>query len=160
MESDNIYQTTNDNTYKLSWIAYIRPIIIFIIILIVGIALGLSKTTGFSITGYFVVLLGAVNFLCSLIFIRTLRLYLNEDGVRLFRGIFPWTKGIVGTNWRDISDANFHTGLISWATNSYRVRIGHRFTKTSELIVPHVKNGKTAVITINEKIASKFRDKE
>ncbi|EGJ9169479.1 hypothetical protein IOC09_005182 [Escherichia coli] len=160
MESDNIYQTTNDNTYKLSWIAYIKPIIIFIIILIVGIALSCSKTIGFSITGYFVVLFGAVNFLCSLIYLRTLRLYLNEDGVRLFHGIFPWTKGTEGTNWRDISDATYYTGLISWATNSYKVRIGHRFTKTSELIIPHVKNGKTAVITINEKIASKFRDKE
>lgn len=41
---------------------------------------------------------------------------------------------------------------------NYLIRVGHRFTKTSELIIPHLKNGDLAVIAINETVQSKFRD--
>lgn len=39
------------------------------------------------------------------------RIYLNDDGIWLSSGIFPWNKGIYGLNWRDISDAIYQTGF-------------------------------------------------
>lgn len=147
-----------DQTYSMSWLAYIRPFFTFLIIGIIGFALSNSMTTAISIIGYIVIIFSVVFLILRFIYLKTLRLFINEDGVYLFRGIFPWTKGITGTTWRDISDANYYTGLISWASTSYRVRIGHRFTKTSELIIPHIKNGNNAVVIINETINKKYKD--
>ncbi|EAB4139907.1 hypothetical protein N7G03_000745 [Salmonella enterica] len=159
MESGK-FDNINSSVYKLSWIAYIRPVIIFLIIFLIGISLSQSQTKGLSVAGYFVIVAALVNFLCSLLFLKTLKMWVDDDGVWLFRGIFPWTKGTVGTTWRDISDASYFTGFISWTTKSYRIRVGHRFTKTSELVIPHVKNGNLAVMEINETIKSKYKDKE
>lgn len=56
-----------------------------------------------------------------------------------------------GVRWRDVESAMFYTGFVSWAFNSYAVRVGHRFTKTSELYLRHVRCGRSAVEHINEK---------
>lgn len=159
MESTNI-DTTNDNVYGTSWLAYVRPVVTFLIILLIGLAMSGSRTTVFSILGYIVIIAALINFICNILFLKTLRVWFNEDGVWLFCGVFPWTKGTVGTTWRDISDAIFFTGFISWVTKSFKIRIGHRFTKTSELIIPHIKNGNMAVMQINEIIKTKHREQE
>lgn len=138
--------------YRMSIMAYIRPVITFIILLLLSYALSQSKHFSVSVIGYLCIILSLAFFFCRIAYIRTLKFYLNNDGVYLFSGIFPWTKGVVGTIWRDISDANYYTGFVSWATKSYRISVGHRFTKTNELSIPHVRNGNQAVIHINEKI--------
>lgn len=158
MESSN--HVVSDSVYKFSWIAYIRPIIVLLIILLIGFGLSQSKTTALSIAGYIIIIAGIINFICNIMFLKTFYMWIDDNGVWLFRGIFPWTKGKSGTTWRDISDAVYFTGLISWSTKSYRIRVGHRFTKTSELIIPHLKNGNLAVTEINETIQSKFKNKE
>ena len=144
--------------YRMSWLAYIRPAVTFIILLLIAIALSNSKTPALSIAGYVLIVLSIIFLVLRVIFINTLKLIIDEDGVYLFRGIFPWTKGTTGTIWRDISDANYYTGFISWASKSYRVRIGHRFTKTSELFIPHIKDGNKAVMIINEVINKKYNN--
>ncbi|MDU8616903.1 hypothetical protein RYA95_28390 [Pseudomonas syringae pv. actinidiae] len=57
--------------------------------------------------------------------------------------------GVRGVKWRDIEDAMYYTGFFSWMFRSYTVRIGHRFTKTSEIFVYHLAQGHTAVEHIN-----------
>ncbi|KPC03358.1 Uncharacterized protein ABJ99_3275 [Pseudomonas syringae pv. cilantro] len=52
--------------------------------------------------------------------------------------------------WRDIEDAMYFTGFISWIFRSYTVRIGHRFTKTSEILITHLAKGNNAVEHINQ----------
>ena len=159
MESVNI-DTANNNVYGTSWLAYIRPIVTFLIIFLIGLGLSGSRTTIFAIIGYVAIGVALINFICNILFLKTLRVWFNEDGVWLFCGIFPWTKGTVGTTWRDISDAIFFTGFISWATKSFKIRIGHRFTKTSELVIPHIKNGNVAVMKINEIVKTKYREEK
>lgn len=154
-------QTIPDNdearVYRMSFMAYVRPVCIFVVAMCFSYALSQSKHAAVSIIGYVLIILTLINLYCSITYVKTLKLYLNQDGVFLYRGIFPWTKGVIGTMWRDISDANYYTGFVSWATKSYRVRVGHRFTKTSEIFIPHVKNGNNAVIEINEIIKQKAR---
>ncbi|MBK0019459.1 SoxR reducing system RseC family protein [Kosakonia sp. S42] len=157
MENTGISQGES-HEYRMSWLAYVVPFLTFIVITLVGFSISRSVTPAASILGYILIALSFLIFILKVMFIKTLKLYINNDGVYLFKGIFPWTKGVIGTTWRDISDANYYTGFISWATKSYRVRVGHRFTKTSELVIPHIKHGNKAVIEINEIINAKYRD--
>jgi hypothetical protein len=89
-------------------------------------------------------------FAYQVLYLRSMILFTNDDGVWLYRGVLPWNKGVVGVKWRDIEDAVFFTGFVSWAFNSYSIRVGHRFTKASELSIANVKDGREAVAHIND----------
>lgn len=51
--------------------------------------------------------------------------------------------------WRDIEDTVYYPGFVSWLFRSCTVRIGHRFTKTSEIFVYHLAQGNKVVGKIN-----------
>ncbi|STT78419.1 Uncharacterised protein [Klebsiella pneumoniae] len=122
-------------------VAYIRPIFIFIIVFLIVQAFRAPHNTTLNVIVY-ILLAGLASLLVMrLIYLKTMRLVINENGVYLFSGIFPWTKGMTGTLWRDVAEAVYYTGFISWAFNSYRICVRHRFTKTSELVIPSVKDG-------------------
>ena len=55
-----------------------------------------------------------------------------------------------GVKWRDLEDAVFFQNFFSWLFKSYTVRVGHRFTKTSEIVLPHIANGNRVVEHIND----------
>ncbi|MGC6389539.1 hypothetical protein ACMV8I_18035 [Ewingella sp. S1.OA.A_B6] len=146
--------------YKMSWVAYIKPVFIFIILFSIAISMEYSTNKIFETIGVVLMIACSANFICQMMFIWGAKVIINDDGVWFFRGIFPWTKGAIGTAWRDMADAEYFTGFISWLVKSYRIRVAHRFTKTSEIIIPHIRNGNKAVIQINEFLRSKYRDKE
>ncbi|MFP5391582.1 MAG: hypothetical protein ACLGI6_08565 [Gammaproteobacteria bacterium] len=77
--------------------------------------------------------------------VRSVQLYYDDIGVWVYSGVLPWKKGITGVKWRDMDEATFMNGFWSWATRSYTVRIGHRFTKSSEIVLTHIARGKDAV---------------
>lgn len=132
--------------FRLSWVSYIRPVIVFLGLSGLGIALGLVNEA----LSVVVVLASLLLFIYQVLYLRTIILFTNDDGVWLFRGLLPWNKGIIGVKWRDIEDAVFFTGFVSWAFKSYTIRVGHRFTKGSELFIANVKNGNDAVSHINQ----------
>jgi hypothetical protein len=76
-------------------------------------------------------------------------LYTDAHGVWVYSGILPWSKGVTGVKWRDLEDAVYMTNFSSWALRSYKVRVGHRFTKTSEIVLTHIARGNIAVEQIN-----------
>lgn len=132
--------------FRLSWVAYIRALVVFFILCGLGVALGIFNQA----LGVFAVIASLVIFAYQALYLRSMILFTNDDGVWLYRGVFPWNKGIIGVKWRDIEDAVFYTGFVSWAFNSYSIRVGHRFTKASELTIPNVKSGNDAVGHINK----------
>ena len=83
--------------------------------------------------------------------LRSVSLFTDVAGVWVFRGVFPWSRGHFGVRWQDVEDAVMHTGFWAWLTKSYRVRVGHRFTKSSEIELGHVHRGDEAVIHINQR---------
>jgi len=139
MEGINQSENTEKKVLsRKSWTAYVAP---FFILLIV-----------FLVLGSFHLALGIVPALLavySILIIRSHELYMNNDGVWLYRGIFPWNKGSHGVKWRDLDEAVYVTGFTSWALKSYTMKISHRFTKDSEIILTHMKVGDTAVQEIN-----------
>ena len=164
------YSNTNapeENSFRLSWLAYIRPVVFYLICVAVCVAVIVAQDHAtpqtrelishpvFQVTPYAIIAILGVLLLMRIYYLKTFRLFFNENGVYCFSGIFPWTKGVRGTAWQDISDANYFTGFVSWATKSYRIQIGHRYTKTSEMTVSNVRHGHLAVIKINEALNRK-----
>lgn len=146
--------------YKMSWVAYIRPVFIFVIFASISISLEYSDNDIWKTLGAVLMIACSASFIFQIMFTWGAKLIINDDGVWFFRGIFPWTKGLIGTAWRDMADAEYFTGFVSWLVKSYKIRVAHRFTKTSEVIIPKILNGNKAVIQINEFLRSKYRDKE
>jgi hypothetical protein len=89
--------------------------------------------------------------------IRSYRLYYDDVGVWLYSGILPWSKGVSGVKWRDMDEATFVTGFWSWLAKSYTIRISHRFTKASEIVLSSMARGNLAVATINARLQEKIR---
>ena len=133
--------------FVLSWTAYVRPVAVLLVMLAIGIALyaNLHKGVGVVFLLFFIAL-----FAYQILLLRSLFLYTDDHGVWVYSGILPWAKGMNGVKWRDLEDAVFFQNFFSWLFKSYTVRIGHRFTKTSELLLPHIAKGNIAVEHINE----------
>ena len=121
-----------------SWTAYLLPI--FISISIGAIMIGLNTLLG---------IIPFVYCLYSILLLRTYKLYFDPEGVWLYSGLFPWQKGIRGVKWRDLDEAVYFTGFSSWLFKSYKIRIGHRFTKEAEIFLSHMHLGDKIVQNIN-----------
>jgi len=81
--------------------------------------------------------------------IRSYSLLLDENGIWLSSGILPWNRGIIGVKWRDLDEALYYPTFFSWASNSYKIRLSHRYTKDSEIVIDNMHKGKNAVEQIN-----------
>ena len=145
MESSHKSQSTH-SSYKMAWTAYIRPFIVFVFISLIGPSVYVD---GFHTAGMFICIFAVVLLIYQVLSIRSILLFTDDEGVWVFSGIFPWSRGTFGVKWRDIEDAVYTTGFWSWALKSYTVRIGHRFTKSSEIVLPHIARGDAAVMHIN-----------
>ena len=84
-----------------------------------------------------------------LLLLRSVQLYYDDVGVWTYSGVLPWKKGVSGVKWRDMDEATFEPGFWNWVTGSYTVRIGHRYTKGSEIVLTNIGRGKAAVTTLN-----------
>ncbi|MCQ2992385.1 hypothetical protein NLO72_24610 [Pseudomonas tremae] len=150
--------TSAHAVYRLSWLAYANLIMTSIFLIAVSLVIGswtahnaqsdAAYRVGITVNVFVLVVTLAV---CAyrFLFLKSVRLYTDDIGVWIFRGILPWSKGVRGVKWRDIEDAMYYTGFFSWMFRSYTVRIGHRFTKTSEIFVYHLAQGHKAVEHIN-----------
>lgn len=133
-------------SYTKSWTAYVRPIVISTGMLLAGLALiGVNEWLAAP-----VIALAVGLFAFKFLTIRSLVLYTDHYGVWVYRGILPWSKGVSGVKWRDLEDAVYFPNFLGWLLKSYTVRVGHRFTKTSEIVLTHIACGHLAVAHINE----------
>lgn len=83
--------------------------------------------------------------------IQTYTLYMDDEGVWLESGLFEWQKGIRGVKWRDVDEATFYPGFISWAFQAYTVNVTHRHTKAIEISQSFMSEGIKTVEAINLK---------
>jgi hypothetical protein len=148
MEEDNaIRPSSQANVIGVkSWIAYAGTLLLALILF--GAVLPLAFMWN-DIAALVVLVVSAIWIGFRLLSLRSVQLYYDDIGVWLYQGILPWKKGYSGVKWRDMDEATFENGFWSWATRSYTVRIGHRFTKASEIVVTNIAGGKTAVATLN-----------
>ncbi len=186
MENTTQPQTIPTTYWKKSWIAYVGElfscvwaflfffVLVFIVIVVLEL-LGVLNSLGilealhlkvmqFSdatrLAVYCAAVLTAIAFVLRVIWLATFRLYYDEDGIWVSSGIFPWTKGIYGIKWRDLDEASYQTGFISWLTHSYHTRLGHRFTKASEMTPSQIANGDKFVMEVNQILMDFVRHNE
>lgn len=131
--------------FVCAWTAYVRPTIYFLIF----IAVGYLMATMFWVAGTVWMVLALALFAYNVLTIRSVRLYTDDEGVWMFAGIFPWNKGVSGVKWRDLDEATYMQSFFSWAFKAFTVRVAHRFTKASEMVLTHIREGDEAVIHIN-----------
>lgn len=132
-------ESATSKIYKLSWVAYIR---------LLGMS-GVQVLIGMVLSGIFerqwiigvAVGLAIIWFVYKVTYTRSIKIYTDEAGVWLYQGVFPWQKGVFGVKWRDVDGALYTPGFISWLCRSYAIRVGHRYTKGSEIAVRHVRHG-------------------
>lgn len=133
-----------------SWVAYVGPSLKYgLLLLLVGLIDWLPWWLG---------ALAAARLVYRFAEIRSLKVFVDGEGVWVRSGILPWTKGVYGVKWRDVDQAQYFLGMIPWLTGSHYVLVGHRFTKASEVKLPHIARAKELVHTINGEHAQLARD--
>jgi len=148
MEQDNSSRPSGHGTLLAvkSWTAYLNTLLLAV--LLFGFALPLSFRYSEWLAGA-VMLVAILVVGYRILLIRSVQLYYDDVGVWLYSGILPWAKGVQGVKWRDMDEAVFVPSFWSWLFRSYSIRIGHRFTKSSEILLTRMGNGKAAVERLN-----------
>ena len=101
---------------RKSWVAYAITALRHVVLLLGVAVLWQFATTFVSIVALLLVL-GHLAY--RILDLRSCELFLTNDGVWVFSGILPWTKGMRGVKWRDLYEATFFNTMLSWATKSY-----------------------------------------
>jgi|SRR5476651_2403447 len=139
--------------YSLSWVAYTRPLTLFLALAAIGLIVSQSaQDANFILAGYGILFLGIIKILYDLAWRRRFRFYYDRDGVWVYRGILPGRRGIEGLSWHDIDALFCETSPLGWLTKSYTIRIGHRFEPDLDITLIHIKRGNQAVMAINEQL--------
>jgi hypothetical protein len=156
MDQDNTLTRAEDRTFlgRKSWVAYAVTVLRHALALLI-VALVWSYTT--TTIGVVALLLVLGHLAYQIAHLRSYELFMTDDGVWVFSGILPWTKGTAGVKWRDLDEAVFFNTIVSWATKSYSIRIGHRFTKASEILLTHMFCGQKIVTRVNDVHQQKVR---
>lgn len=149
MEQDNAPNAASDaiSLGGKSWTAYFGIALIAIIVVPITVALAWRASLGLGLT---LMLVALAILTYQVLEIRSYQLYYDDVGIWLFSGILPWKKGVVGVKWRDLDEAIYFQTFWSWLFKSYSMRIGHRFTKSSEILLSHMARGQESVQKINE----------
>lgn len=139
-------QETLHQAWRVSWVAYV-PYALIVIGLIISIAVFKDSASP---------LIALISGTAILIFVAyktyylyCIRLYMDNNGVWVFRGVFPWDRGVYGVKWRDFEDCVYRTGFIHWLTNGYPVTLRPRFSNNPSVALPPIHQGRKAVETIN-----------
>lgn len=129
-----------------SWTAYVRVALVGMVLFIISVtAWGISVGAGLVVS-----LLALAFVVYQVLLIKSYHLYFDDAGVWVFSGVLPWNKGVAGVKWRDLDEAVYFQSMGSWLFKSYSIRIGHRFTKSSEVLLTHWARGHEAVMTKNQ----------
>ena len=145
---------------RKAWTAYIGLILLTLLFLLVGFVMihesggmGPLQTIGIIEMGLVLVVAGYRWFT-----LRTIVLYYNEQGVWEYSGVLPWNRGVRGVKWRDLEQCTFNTGFFSWLFRSYTIRLGHRFTRSNEVLIAQMAGARAASIAVNERLAEMARN--
>ena len=97
-----------------------------------------------------VMLFGGALIAYRIAWLRSCKLYFDDNGVWIYSGLLPWKRGVSGVKWRDLDEAVFVNGFWSWLSRSYTIQLRHRFAKVTEIYADHMARGKDAVMAINQ----------
>lgn len=150
MDADFTQATGGTTLARKAWTAYVGLVLITVILLVLVVPLVWHYLHSAG-AGLALVIIAVTAYKAAEL--RVFRLYYNDMGVWLYSGLMPWNKGVRGVKWRDLDDATYTRSMGSWLLKSYSIRIGHRFTRSNELVLKGISHGDKAVMAINQKLA-------
>lgn len=132
---------------RKSWVAYvnltIRYAIIFGLIYIVDTMLFIEKDFNhlkeYSVYAY---AFFAAVFIYRLAVLRSYKISVTNEGVWMNFGIFPWAKGGNGLRWTDADMAFYYPTFLSWITNSYTIKVNHKYTNSADFMASNIWRGR------------------
>lgn len=150
MEQDSVANTPSQITSLggKSWVAYAPYVFLALGLLMIAFALGVLVSP---VAGVLMLAASLALIVYNFMSLKSYHLYFDDDGVWVYSGILPWNKGVAGVKWRDLDEAVYFRSIGSWLFKSYSIRIGHRFTKSSEIRLSDWSRGHEAVMAINGK---------
>ena len=131
---------------KKSIFAYILPVATWLIILIIALAISFFFALPVFLIGLYYILL-----------LKSYKLFIDDEGVWVFRGVNSWDQGIYGIKWSDFGEAVFIQNLDSWVFRTYTIEIKNRFKEEPIIRLEHMHNGDIAVSKINNLFMHKYR---
>ena len=124
---------------KKSIMAYIMPMSIWFLLWMIFMSFSIFLGLCMLVIGVLIVL-----------HIQSWVLYLDEKGVWVYSGIFPWSQGVYGIKWTHFDEAVYFLNPISWSLKSYTLHIGNRYKDEATMNLTHVHNGDKSASLINE----------
>lgn len=137
--------------HEIAWTAYIKPTVFLGGWLLMA---WIFKSFGTA----FAVAFGAIGVLRYVVAIwwrATAWVEMDEDGVWLVSGVFPWTRGMNGIRWREIGIALYRLGLFSWVFGAFTIHVKNRFDANLGLLVHHVRRGDEFISLVNAVLADR-----
>jgi hypothetical protein len=132
---------------RKSWVSYTRLLAKYLAVECASsIVLGLAHFR--PAWQVFTVLLN-LSLLCKVFSLLSCQLYYDRQGIWFHSGLFPWDKGIVGVDWRDLECCLVTIGFRSWLSRSSQIVVNHRFADRRQLVLNDMSNGRNTCITIN-----------
>jgi hypothetical protein len=138
---------------RKSWVAFLGPLLACAIILLVAVPL-VAKIVSLRV-GIVCGVLVVAYFAYQILVMWSVRLYIDDLGVWVYEGILPWNRGVSGVKWRDLDEAVYLPGFAAWVTGAYDLKIAHRYTKSSEIVLSSMSRGNLAAEVINGRAASR-----
>ena len=84
--------------------------------------------------------------------LRSYKVRVNEEGIWVHYGIFPWAKGGDGIRFQDVDMAKYFPNFFSWCTNSYKIVVQHKFTNSTDFSVTDIWRGRHVCNLISNEI--------
>jgi hypothetical protein len=139
---------------RKAWTAYTGCVLLAVVmVFVLRLAFNYSELAAAGVLAGSTLLIGY-----RVLVIRSVQLYYDDVGVWVYSGILPWSRGVRGVKWRDIDEATYVQSFRSWLLRSWTVRIGHRFTKASEIVLSDMAGGREAVAIVNQHHQQLIRD--
>lgn len=130
---------------KKSIVAYILPMFLWFVVFSISLGAPLFLVV--------VILIGVY----TVAYIRSYTLFIDDEGVWVFRGVFPWQKGIYGVKWSDFNEGVFFQNFASWALKSFTIEVKNRYKDEPEIVLKHMHNGDSAITKMNSVFLQKYR---
>jgi hypothetical protein len=160
MNQDNNTNNTPGITSlgRKSWTAYVRihPYALAAILCVMPFVSGFATNGGWRVWtsfGFWVLALSLPFLIYRLLYLKSVHLYFDDEGVWVYSGFLPWKKGVYGMKWRDIESASYSQSMGSWLFKSYSITVFHRFIGSSAISLDHMACGDEAVMAINSRHA-------
>ncbi len=146
MNTGNDTQVMIHEEWRVSWLAYI-PHMLFTIVLLYGLLNATSFRDQLFAVSVIVLMLCFIGY--KAYYLSSIRLYVDDSGVWVYRGLFPWSRGVYGTHWRDFEDATYKTGFAYWVAKGFPITLRPRFSNNPHILLPPMHLGHKAVERIN-----------